>query len=154
MSLLAIRFRPMLSFRTPGERIIMRLPLKTWKRALVKTRLAMQRSISAQSKPFRTVCNTSGLTHVASINQITLSFQRLSILCFSGTEMRLNATCICRTFQPLALLRMVSSPRGGGNRPFRKADGLLEAGRSKSLLLQDLSNFFPRNGNGLVISNH
>ena len=49
-----------------------------------------------------------------------------------------------RMFQYVIFLRMIRSPNRTLSRTAGKVDGLLVAGRFKSLLLQHLSNFSPK----------
>jgi len=121
---------------------------------MARARLAIKRFDSAENKPPPTVCNTSGSTVVALTNQAAPSFQKLSTLCFAGTMMRVNAMCIYQTFQSVALLRTICSPSGYENQLFGKVDGLLGAGRFKSLLLRHQLNSSLWRASGSVIRNH
>src|SRR6266480_92304 len=98
-------------------------------------KLATERFSFVKSKLLRTASNSSGLTLAVLTNQAARSLQRRLTLCFAGTRMRLDAMCICLTFQPAVLLETAGSP-ADGKRHSRKVDGLLVAGRFKSLLLQ------------------
>jgi hypothetical protein len=106
-----------------------------------RARLAIARSDSAEKKQDATACNTSGLIHVASTNRITISSQKLLIVCFGGIVMRLNAMSIYQTFRDL-LARIISPISCSGNRYFGRADSSLGAGLFKSLLLRYQSNSF------------
>jgi hypothetical protein len=47
-------------FRILGERMMKRLPFKTWRRVLARARLAIERSGSAKNKLLETAFVTSG----------------------------------------------------------------------------------------------
>ena len=95
----------------------------------------MPRSDFAENKLDGTAYNTSGLIHVVSTNQTTMSSLRLSTPCSSGIVTRSSAMSTCPTFRVLPLLSKspASCPR---NRHFGIVDGSLGDGPFKSLLRQ------------------
>src|SRR6266700_4944103 len=101
--------------------------------ALGTTSSAMERSGSVESKPGRMACNISGLTAVASTNQAALSFKRLSIPCFDGTEMQLDATSIFPMFRQINIPDHLSFYV---NQLSTGAGGSPEDGHCKSSLLR------------------
>lgn len=87
------------------------------------------------------VYNSSGWTPVALRNRAAPSSLRPSIRCSAGTTMRSDTTCIYQTSRYRGMLPMSSHDRPFGKQLSEGADGSVEAGRYKSLLLQHKSNF-------------
>src|SRR6186713_2892495 len=100
-----------------------------------RANLAIARSTSAESKLRRMACNSSGWTLAALTRQVARSSPKPLTPCSAGIRTQLDATCIWLTFQLAVQWETTSVPRDG-HQHSRKADGLLVAGRCKSLLLQ------------------
>jgi hypothetical protein len=101
--------------------------------------VAIRRSYFAENRLDATACNTSGLIPAVLTNQAALSLQKLLTPCSATIVMRLNATYIYPMFWSVALSEAACQP-------FGRADGLLEAGRSKTFSLLDMLNSFLQKG--------
>ena len=112
---------------------------------------ATERSSFVENKLREGVYNTSGLTAVALINQISLSHQLQLTLCSAGTGAWLNAMCISQMFQ---WGNTLDSLRFSGDHLSDKVRGSLGAGHFKSFLLCDQSNSSPGMGKHSVIRIH
>jgi len=121
-------------YRTLGH-LIKRSPIRILLVALVKVRVATKRSSFVESRLPRMVSCTSRWTLVALTSRILPSLQQRLILCSAGIKMQRNATHISRMYQHLVTRQIFRQTRAHRKRLFRRADGLLEDGRFKNLLL-------------------
>src|ERR1700712_4156275 len=104
----------------------------------------MTRSGSVENKLKAMAYNFFGLIPVVLTNRAAPSSQKLSILCFDGIEKRPNATFTCQMFLCIVVIGMIASLRG--SQLFWRVDGLLVAGRFKSLLPRHRSSSSPQRG--------
>jgi len=110
--------------------------------------MAIERFSFVANKLKETVCDTSGWTVVASINQVASSSKPLLIQCFAGTGIQQSVTS---TSQMSQWVSAPGSPASRGNRLSGKVGGSPEAGHFKNFLLRNQSSFSPEMASCLVV---
>ena len=150
-SLRRMIYLSMLYSRTHGNRTITKKShMQKWWAGLARARRVSRRLGSVENELEKMVCHTFGLIPAVSTRKTRPNSGDPSTLSSVGIAMHVDVISICRMFWQGSEKQRTSHQSRLGNWAFRRVDGSLEAGHSKSSLPQLRWSFSPSRVSDLV----